>query len=106
MSERVVVTDKSVAQYDYFVSVFFVALSQLNLIILLHYLCDIIIKKIKCSLHCSCNILTGSFPLNKSSPVEARRRVFYIAKVGHGGNGTNSYSVYVYAYLREWYTID
>ena len=37
---------------------------------------------------------------------EARRRGFYIGKVFHSGNGTNSYSIYVYAYLREWYTID
>ena len=33
--------------------------------------------------------------------VEARRRGFYIGKVGHGGNGTNSYSIYVYAYLKK-----
>lgn len=37
---------------------------------------------------------------------EARRRGFYIGKVGHGGNGANSYSIYVYAYLRGWYTIE
>ena len=38
--------------------------------------------------------------------VEARRRGFYIGKVGHGGNGTNSYSIYVYAYLMDQYTIE
>ena len=37
---------------------------------------------------------------------EARRRGFYIGKVGHGGNGTNSYSIYVYTYLRDLYTIE
>ncbi len=37
---------------------------------------------------------------------EARRRGFYIGKVVHGGNGTNSYSIYVYAYLMDRYTIE
>lgn len=49
---------------------------------------------------------TASQAVAAAVEAEARRRGFYIGKVGHGGNGTNSYSIYVYAYLREWYTID
>ena len=37
---------------------------------------------------------------------ETHSRGFYIGKVGYGGNCTNSFSIYVYTYLREWYTIE
>lgn len=49
---------------------------------------------------------TASQDVAATVEAEARRRGFYIGKVGHGGNGTNSYSIYVYAYLRDWYTVE
>ena len=49
---------------------------------------------------------TASQDVAAAVEAEARRRGFYIGKVGHGGNGTNSYSIYVYAYLRDWYTVE
>ena len=47
---------------------------------------------------------TASQDVAAAVEAEARRRGFYIGKVGHGGNGTNSYSIYVY--LRDLYTIE
>ena len=49
---------------------------------------------------------TASQDVAATVEAEARRRGFYIGKVGHGGNGTNSYSIYVYVYLRDWYTVE
>lgn len=49
---------------------------------------------------------TASQDVAAAVEAEARRRGFYIGKVGHRGNGTNSYSIYVYAYLRDLYTIE
>ena len=48
--------------------------------------------------------LHSSLPRKSAVEAEARQRGFYIGKVGHGENGTNSYSIYVY--LRDLDTIE